>query len=68
MPKSVLFFERETGRKRERDFLFHLLMYSLVASCMCPDWRLNLQIGPMGRTLEPTEPPGQGQSMCVFMH
>ena len=36
---------REEGRERERnvDLLFHLLVHSLVASCMCPDQRLNLQ-------------------------
>ena len=35
--------EGEKARERNIDLFFHLFMYSLVASCMCPDWRLNLQ-------------------------
>ena len=44
--------------ERERDLLFHLFIHLLFASCMCPDWRLNLQSWFMGTTLKPTEPPG----------
>ena len=49
--KNVLidFREREEvgrGRDKERnidiDQMFHLLIYSLVDSCMCPDWGSNL--------------------------
>ena len=29
--------EREEGRERDHDLLFHLFMHSLVDSCMCPD-------------------------------
>ena len=49
--------DRERGRERERerermnDLLFHLLMHSLAASCMCPDWRSNLQPWRIGMTL-----------------
>ena len=43
----VLMLERMAGRrgKKERNiiFLFHLIMYSLVDSCTCPDQALNLQ-------------------------
>ena len=28
-------------KEREIDLLFHLVMHSLVASCMCPDWGSN---------------------------
>ena len=42
--------ERETERKREKkrekdtmSLLFHLFMYSFVASCMCPEQGSNLQ-------------------------
>ena len=36
-----LILGREGGRERER--FFHLLMHSLVASCMCPDQGSNPQ-------------------------
>ena len=36
--------EREEGRERERDLLFHLLMHSSVDSCICPDGGLNPQL------------------------
>ena len=43
----VLILERgrkeEEGRERNVNFLFHLLMHSLVASCMCPAWGWNSQ-------------------------
>ena len=44
---------KETGgdRKRNIDLLFHLLMHSLVASCMCLDWGSNLQPWHVRRTL-----------------
>ena len=35
--------EREGEGEKEFELLFHLFMYSFVASCMCPDWGLNLQ-------------------------
>ena len=39
----LLIWERERERERDTVLLFHLLMYSLVDSCMCPDWGLNPQ-------------------------
>ena len=52
----IYWFEKERGveeggkegkrgkeRERERDMLFHLLMQSSVASCMCPNGRSNPQ-------------------------
>ena len=41
---------RKRGGKREKnnDLLFHLLMRSLVDSCLCPDWELNLQSWLLG--------------------
>ena len=39
----LLILEREEGKERNINLLFHLFMHSLVASCMCPDWGLNLQ-------------------------
>ena len=35
--------EGEREREREINLFFHLFIYSLVNSCMCPDWGLNLQ-------------------------
>ena len=43
--------EREEGAEREMsnmDLLFHLIMYSLVDSCMCPDQGSNPQPWCMG--------------------
>ena len=39
---NLLIIERE-GRERERntDMFLHLLMHSLVGTCMCPDGRFN---------------------------
>ena len=40
------FRDREEGggdREREIYLLFHLFIYSLVNSCLCADWGLNLQ-------------------------
>ena len=37
-----------TERERNVDLLFHLLIHSLVASCMCPDQGSNLQPWPIG--------------------
>ena len=39
----LLIWERERERERDTVLLFHLLMYSLVDSCMFPDWGLNPQ-------------------------
>ena len=38
---KLIFREGEEGRERNIDWLLHLLMHSLVDSCMCPDWGLN---------------------------
>ena len=35
--------ERETETETERNLMFSLSMPSLIASCICPDWRSNLQ-------------------------
>ena len=51
---------REGGGGQKIDLLFHLLMYSLVDSCMCPDQGLNPQPLCVGRMLEPTDLPSQG--------
>ena len=40
---------RKRERERNMDLLFPLLMHSLVASRMCPDWGLNLQPGISGQ-------------------
>ena len=44
---SSIFRERKGKRQRERehniDLLLHLLMHSLVDSCMCPDQGWNSQ-------------------------
>ena len=42
--------ERDRGRERNTDSLFHLFTHSLVASCMCPDRGLNLQAWLFGTT------------------
>ena len=43
----IFFRKREKNEKGEKErninLLFHLLMHSLVAFCMCPDWGSNLQ-------------------------
>ena len=49
-------------RERNSNLLFHLFMPSLVASCSCPDWRLNPHLWHMGMILQPTDLPGQDQS------
>ena len=56
----LLILERERKREREREILFQLFMHSLVASCMCPDWRLNTQSWSIRDDAHPTEQPGQG--------
>ena len=38
-------------RVRNIHLLFHLFMHSLIASCMCPDWRSNPQPWLIGTTL-----------------
>ena len=43
--------EERRGREEEReniDLLLHPSMHSLVDSCMCPDWGLNLQTWGIG--------------------
>ena len=40
-------------------------MHSLVASCMCPDQRLNPQPWCIEMMLEPTELPDQGQYVAL---
>ena len=47
------FREREGGSKREKNInlLFHVLMHSLVDSCMCPDQGSNLQPWSIGMML-----------------
>ena len=41
---NLLILERGGGeRERNINLLLHLFMHSLVASCMCPDSRSNLQ-------------------------
>ena len=42
---------REIYIERNTDVLFHLMIYPPVDSCMCPDWRLNLQPWCIGTTL-----------------
>ena len=49
--------EGERERERNISLLFHLVMHSLVASCMCPDQRSNLQAWHVGTTLYPTKLP-----------
>ena len=47
-------FERGKERQRNTDLFFHLLMHSLVASCMCPDQGLNPQLWRLGTTPQPS--------------
>ena len=42
----IFFFEKE--RKRETNLLFHLLLHSLIASYMCPDWDQTCSLGVSG--------------------
>ena len=56
---------RERERERNINLLFHLLMHSLVDSCVCPDWGLNLQLQHIRTTLHPTELPSQGFSFFL---
>ena len=67
----VLFFsEGEGERERNIDLLSHLFMHSLVASCMYPDQRLNLQPWPIRTTLLRAELsatwPGLDRSLKLF--
>ena len=61
--------ERETKREKEEniDQFLHLFMHSLVASYMCPDQTLKPQPWHIGRTLLPTELPGQGNASFIFL-
>ena len=52
--------EEEGERGEGRDLLFHLVMHSLVASRMCPDWGWNPPPWHIKITLQPTDLHGQG--------
>ena len=54
----TLFLERE-----KYHLLLHLLMTSLVDSCMCPDWEPNLQPKHFRTMLKTTELFGKGPSI-----
>ena len=56
---SLLFFKKKNIDWFERniDLLSHLLMHSLVDTCMCPDWKLNPQPWWIKTTLWPAVPP-----------
>ena len=43
--------KKETDRQTSINLLLHPFVHSLVDSCMCPDWRLNLQLWSMRTTL-----------------
>ena len=57
------FWERE--REREIDPPVHPPMHSLAASCMYPDQESNLKPWCMGKTLQPTKPPGQAYFYAI---
>ena len=50
----LIFLRRE--RKKKHQLLFHLFMHALVASCMCPDGRLNPHPGVLGRCPRSVQP------------
>lgn len=52
-----MILEKETERN---NLLFHLLVHSLVDSCMFTDWGSNLQPWHIGVMLQPTELSSQG--------
>ena len=54
------------GEERDIYLLFHLLMYSLVASCMCPDLGLNSNLGVFGLYVTNRELPGQGMDVYLL--
>lgn len=56
----------EREREGSVDPLFHLSMRPLVAPCVCPDWGSNPKPWHIEATLQPTEPPGQGQTQVSF--
>ena len=65
LKKNVLIdFRERRGEQRERELLFHLFMHSLVNSCVCPDWRLDLQNWYIGVML-----PGQSElpALDIFL-
>ena len=51
--KKILFIERkgEKGEETDIGFLLYPSVHSLVDSCMCPDWGLNLQPWHLGMML-----------------
>ena len=51
---------RETKREQDIDLLFHLIIHSLVDSCMCPDLGSNPQPWHVGVALKPINLPSQG--------
>ena len=55
----------ETDRQTDINLLFNSFMHSLVASCMCPDWRSTLQPWRIGMTLWPTELPVQDNMIIL---
>ena len=46
-----LIYKREKEGERTIDLLFQLFMHSLIESCMCPDWGLNLLLWCVGTML-----------------
>lgn len=50
-PTPFLFFIYLNERERDISLLFHLIMRSLVVSCMCPAWGANLQPWRVGLRL-----------------
>ena len=63
----LLIWEEMGQRHRDRCVvLFHLFMYSLVDSCMCPDWGSNPQPWSMETMLLPTERLQPGQPYTVL--
>ena len=49
----IFIFNDGVEREGNIDLLFHFLMHSLVDSCMCPNWGLNLHLGVLGRCSNP---------------
>ena len=60
------FLEREDGRQRNVNVLFHLFMNSLADSCMCPDQELNPQPWHIRTKLSPTKQPNQGFPTVLY--
>ena len=68
----LLILEREKGRERKErrkrniSLLYHLLIHSLVDSCMWPDWGSNQQLWHMGQHSNQLSYPARAKTVFTY--